>query len=338
MQRNDQEEAPALTREYVEASRGRDAAKVCTPGSEACFGADRTAPTCGFTLHILASGSKGNAAIVRHKDTAILIDCGITKRAFFERCEAVDFDPTTLSAIVVTHEHGDHTKGLGVLVRGLAKLEVHPALYTTAAIHQASKQLREIEPLVSLQHICARDDFSVEGVRILSFPTSHDSVESMGFRFEAPYVGSPPHSKTDAISQALPQAPARFLSAATTTDTLGYVTDTGFLTDEAHALLQDCRILALESNHDSHMLEIGPYPTALKRRVSGDTGHLSNDQAAAALEALLSNQLEQVAGMHLSETNNLPRCCEAALAGILARNNHPACVWPASQHRPLTLK
>ncbi|MEG0072371.1 MAG: MBL fold metallo-hydrolase [Raoultibacter sp.] len=317
MQHYEPEENPALTREYVESRRTHDASIPALAGDPKPYGADPHTPGRGFALHILASGSKGNAAVVRLGDTAILIDCGISKREFLERCEQVEFDPTTLSAILITHEHGDHTKGLGVVMRALTKMKVHPALYTTDAIYRASKPLHEIEELVSLHRVDARSDFSVRNVRVMTFPTSHDSVESMGFRFE----GVCPNATEGAE-----------------TDTLGYVTDTGFLSDEAQAMLQDCRLLALESNHDSHMLEIGPYPTALKRRVAGNEGHLSNDQAAAALEALLSNRLEQVAGMHLSETNNLPRYCEAALAGIIARNTHPALIWPASQHRPLTLK
>lgn len=314
MQHHEPEEAPALTREYVESRRTNDASIPALAGDPKPYGADQHVPSRGFALHILASGSKGNAAIARFGDTAILIDCGISKREFFKRCEQVAFDPTTLSAILVTHEHSDHTKGLGVVMRGLAKLTVHPALYTTNAIVAASAPIREIEPLVTLHRVAARDDFFVENVHIISFPTSHDSVESMGFRFEA---SLPNDRKPDA---------------------LGYVTDTGFLSDEAQSMLRDCRLLALESNHDPHLLEIGPYPTALKRRVAGNEGHLSNEQAAAALEALLSNRLEQVAGMHLSETNNLPRHCEAALTGVITRNCHTALVWPASQHRPLTLQ
>ncbi|MEG2212152.1 MAG: MBL fold metallo-hydrolase [Raoultibacter sp.] len=313
MQHHEPEEGPALTREYVESRRTNDATSFPITGEQKPYGADPHAPARGFTLHILASGSKGNAAIVSFGDTAILIDCGISKREFFKRCEQVAFDPTTLSAILVTHEHSDHTKGLGVVMRGLAKLTVHPALYTTSAIVAASAPIREIEPLVTLHRVATRDDFFVENVHIISFPTSHDSVESMGFRFEAS------------------------LSNDCKPDALGYVTDTGFLSDEALSMLRDCRLMALESNHDPHLLEIGPYPSALKRRVAGNEGHLSNDQAAAALESLLGNRLEQVAGMHLSETNNLPRYCETALTDVLARNCHAARMWPASQHRPLTL-
>ncbi|HIT51527.1 MAG TPA: MBL fold metallo-hydrolase, partial [Candidatus Aveggerthella excrementigallinarum] len=112
----------------------------------------------GFVLHVLASGSKGNAALVRLGDAAILIDCGVTKKALFERCDAVGFDPFSLSAVLVTHDHADHTKGLGVLYRALAKRGVHPPLVTTAAVHAASAPIREVEGLAEVRHVRASDD------------------------------------------------------------------------------------------------------------------------------------------------------------------------------------
>ena len=101
------------------------------------------------------------------------------------------------------------------------------------------------------------------------------------------------------------------------------MTDSGFLSDEALACLSDVRLLAIESNHDEHLLDIGPYPTALKRRVASDAGHLSNVQSAKYLESLLSARLETVVGMHLSETNNEPRLAVQAAQQVLANECHP---------------
>lgn len=266
----------------------------------------------GFVLHVLASGSKGNASIVRFGDAAVLVDCGISKKELFARCDEVGFDPFAISAVLVTHEHTDHTKGLGVLMRALAKAGVHPPLLTTAAVHAASRPVREIEDLTEVRHVRASDDFMLAGMHVTSFATSHDSVESMGFRFEAD----------------LPDG---------TRDALGFATDTGVLTDEALACLSDVRLLALESNHDAHLLEVGPYPTALKRRVAGEGGHLSNAQAAEGLERLLSPRLERVVGMHLSETNNEPRLALSASQEVLERERHPARYVTAWQHRAVSL-
>ena len=121
------------------------------------------------------------------------------------------------------------------------------------------------------------------------------------------------------------------------TDALGYVTDSGVLSDEALACLSDVRLLALESNHDAHLLEVGPYPSYLKRRVASDVGHLSNAQSAAYLERLLSSKLERVAGMHLSETNNEPLLAVRAAEDALERACHPAHYVAAAQHRAIAL-
>ena len=98
-------------------------------------------------LHILASGSRGNATVVENAATGrgVLIDCGICKRDFFARCDEAGFDPAKLDAVLITHEHGDHTKGIGVTMRGLAKLGRRPAIYAAPATLQASKHLQDIE-------------------------------------------------------------------------------------------------------------------------------------------------------------------------------------------------
>ena len=204
-------------------------------------------------LHVLASGSKGNAAIIENAETGagVLIDCGICKRDFLARCDEAGFDPTRLEAVFITHEHGDHTKGLGVVLRGLAKLGCAPMVYVNHACVDNSSTLQKIAgdfetATLGAALTLSQDENASEGrngafacderivraagLRMLPFATSHDAAASFGFRVESPDG-----------------------------DALGYITDSGIVTSAAHAALRDVRILALESNHDERMLKNGDY-------------------------------------------------------------------------------
>ena len=253
-------------------------------------------------LHILASGSRGNASVVEDAATghAVLIDCGISKKDFMARCADAGFDPTCIEAVLVTHEHTDHTKGLGVVLRGLAKLGAYPTIYANPATSAASKPLQEIAethlvlPFGADALSVRSTDLEIAGMRIFAFGTSHDAAASFGFRIECDG------------------------------DALGFMTDSGIVTPAAHEALQDVRLLALECNHDSRMLERGPYPFMVKQRIASDRGHLSNDQASDELTALLSNRLEAVAAMHISENNNEYDLALKTFTETLAREGHSA--------------
>lgn len=264
-----------------------------------------------LALHVLASGSRGNAAIVEDTVTGagVMVDCGICKRDFFDRCDEAGFDPANLAAILVTHEHTDHTKGLGVVLRGLAKRGIAPAVYVDDAVHAASSEICAIDGAHDVRALRAGGALSVAGLAVHVFRTSHDAASSCGFRFEG--AGG---------------------------DALGFMTDTGIVTGEAHEALSHVRILALESNHDVQMLADGPYPYPVKRRVGSDVGHLSNEQAAAELAALLGNELEQVVAMHISQNNNTYRLPVEALSSVVVRASHSAQVQSAYQNMPVTVR
>lgn len=253
---------------------------------------------------VLASGSKGNAAVVRNTATGagVLLDCGICKRDFMTRCDQFGFDPARLEAVFVTHEHGDHTKGLGVVLRGLAKMGVHPRLYSSDAVRKASKPVTEACEITDFRSFREGDSISAAGLQVHTFVTSHDSVESYGFRIECDG------------------------------DALGWMTDTGIVMPQAHEALNGVRILGIESNHDVDMLRNGPYPWVLKERVGGDHGHLSNDQCVSEVESLLHSGLEQIACLHISENNNTYTQPVRALQEMLDRECHGAAVVSALQH------
>lgn len=226
-------------------------------------------------LYVLASGSKGNAAVVEGPMGSILIDCGISRRALHQRAQEVGCDLERVCAILLTHEHSDHTRGLAVLCN-----HFDGALYTTAGTASGSRALADL-PFDLVDHDAT---LTLAGMRVRCFPTSHDVNDPMCFRFE------------------------------TDDDALGWVTDTGYLTDEALDALYGCRILGIESNHDVRMLATGPYPAFLKARIAGESGHLSNDQAAAALHTLVTAETETIIGLHLSEKNNRPSIAVRTLA------------------------
>ena len=140
-----------------------------------------------LALHVLASGSRGNAAVVEDTATGkgVLVDCGICKRDFFARCDEAGFDPANLEAVLITHDHTDHTKGLGVVLRGLAKLGIEPAVFADDAVRAASKEIIVLEGASDLRAFSSGDALSLAGMQVHAFRTSHDAASSCGFRVEA---------------------------------------------------------------------------------------------------------------------------------------------------------
>ena len=257
-------------------------------------------------LHVIASGSKGNASVVEDTSTGacICIDCGISAREFFEGLRSSGIAPENLRAILITHDHTDHTKGLGVVLRGLRKHGIEVPVFANAETRRVSADIRTIAEDFAFEDLELDRPLAFDGMDVLPFRTSHDAPFSCGFRLE------------------------------TGGDALGYLTDSGILTPEARAALARTRILALESNHDPTMLATGPYPSWLKARVGGERGHLSNVQAAEALDELRWPGLEQVIAMHISENNNTYLLPPKVLAGALGTGEGAPSVVSAFQHLP----
>lgn len=233
-------------------------------------------------VYVLASGSKGNAAVIEGPSGSVLLDCGLSRKRLHERADEVGCDLSGVEAVLLTHEHGDHTGGLSVICN-----HFDGPVYTTAGTASGRKHLLSL-PFTLVDHDATLE---VAGMRVQAFPTSHDVNDPMCFRFEV---------RDEASDELL--------------DAVGWVSDTGYLTDEAMYALYGCRILGIEANHDARMLATGPYPAYLKRRVASDTGHLSNEQAAQALPTLVTHDTETIIALHLSQENNRPSLAVRTLA------------------------
>ena len=226
---------------------------------------------------MLASGSAGNATVIESGGSCVLVDCGISFRQLSSRMRKVGLAPAQIQAVVLTHEHDDHVKGLEAFLR---RHRV-PVLATAGTVGALGVPPREVERITAWREV------PLGNVAVVPVPTSHDAREPVGFVIDA--------------------AGRR----------IGVVTDTGILTDALLEGLRGCQILLLECNHDPDLLRYGPYPWPLKQRIASRTGHLSNEGARAGVEQLIHSGLEVVVAMHLSQTNNRPDLVERELAGVL---------------------
>ncbi len=251
----------------------------------------------GLRVAVLGSGSGGNSTIVESGEGCLLLDAGFSCRELERRLEAVGRSAADVDAVLLTHEHDDHCKGIDRFARR-HRVPVYGTrgTYKGPLLRGLGSFARPMAPGVPL---------AAAGFRIDVFPVSHDAREPVGIVVES-------------------GGGYRF----------GLATDLGCRTPEAWRSLQDLDILVLESNHDLDMLRTGPYPWRLKERVASKRGHLSNEDAAAGVEALLSDRLSWVVLCHLSQTNNSPAFAVAAVQPVLDRRRSGAKLLVAEQHRP----
>ena len=245
----------------------------------------------------LGSGSSGNCTAVAFGETLVLLDCGFSARETKRRLEVVGLGALPVAGLLLTHDHGDHVAGLRVL----AKRHGMP-VYASAGTWR-SRRIGEHPESACVTS--AEDRFAIGGIAVRSFRASHDTAEPLGYVLE---VGG---------------------------RRIGVCTDSGQLTEEAAEALRGCDLLGIEANHDLEMLQRGPYPAFLKRRILSARGHLSNGQACAAIEQLACDRLTTVVGLHLSRTNNAPELARRALVARAAGIGLGADVFVASQFEPL---
>ena len=231
----------------------------------------------------IGSGSRGNATLVQHEQTTLLIDCGFSLRETEKRLGELGLEAQDIDAILITHEHSDHIRGVGSFIR-----KYSTPVYMTHGTYRVS----DIFDLHPCQEIVAGAAISIKDISILPFAVPHDAVEPCQFVF------------TDGNVR------------------IGLLTDTGMITPHIIDMLSACTALLLECNHDIELLQQGGYPPSLKQRVGGDYGHLNNGQAAQLLTKMDTSQLCYIAAMHLSEKNNKPALARRALSKALGWRMH----------------
>jgi phosphoribosyl 1,2-cyclic phosphodiesterase len=214
----------------------------------------------------LGSGSKGNATLVQHLETTILVDNGFSLRRFKQRLERFEVEPDAIDAVLLTHEHGDHSSGVERLCANYAL-----PLWTAVGTARAA-----LTPQFEYHRLVAGQPVSIGAIEVLPVTVPHDANEPLQFIFQQVDSGK----------------------------RLGILTDTGHITSHIVDAFSHLDALLLEFNYDATMLAGGPYPDYLKERVGGNHGHLSNDQSLELLRRVDTSCLNYLIAAHISEKNN----------------------------------
>ncbi len=248
---------------------------------------------------VLGSGSAGNSVLVVAGETRILVDAGFSARSLAERLGTLGVEPESISAIVVTHDHRDHTQGMGVFARRFgAPLYMTPATRTACGgLLRGEEVVHEYEPARA---------FGVGRLRVEPFLTVHDAADPVGVAVVDPELGH----------------------------RLGVATDLGRPTMQVRHALASCDLLILEANHDEVLLHTGPYPASVKRRIASSHGHLSNQAAARLATELLHPRLVGVVLAHLSFECNRPLLAERVVGDALRGAGWRGHLEVALQDRP----
>jgi len=227
---------------------------------------------------VLSSGSCGNSTLISHDGTGILIDAGISSRELEQRLSAFGADATRIEAVVLTHEHTDHTRGARRFCRehGVRVLATRGTLALT--------------PLegVETETVVAGREFALNGLRLRPFKVRHLAAEPVAVSISAE---------------------GRRMAVAT---------DLGSVTSEVRREMAGADLMVVESNYDEGMLRSGPYPQFLKRIIMSDHGHLSNDDAGALVSVSATDRTQAVVLAHLSRDNNTPERAFAAVSSRIA--------------------
>ncbi|MBV1915742.1 MAG: MBL fold metallo-hydrolase [Pseudomonadales bacterium] len=226
----------------------------------------------------LGSGSRGNATIVEHGKTCILVDCGFSLKETVRRLARLGKAPEDIDAILITHEHGDHVRGAPMFAK-----KYGTPLWMTRGTYRTYRHFDGH----AAQFITAGDPFGIKDIEVRPVAVPHDATEPCQFVLSEGDIN------------------------------LGILTDLGSVTSVVTEHFIRCDALLLECNHDLEMLQTGSYPYSLIQRVSGDYGHLNNQQSADFLASIDHSWLQHLAIAHVSEKNNCLNMAKNALMSVL---------------------
>lgn len=247
---------------------------------------------------LLASGSKGNSIYIESRNTAIIIDQGLSHKELKKRLSLRGLDLAKIKAILVTHEHSDHITGVGISARYLGI----PVYATTGSLTKMDKIFNGSEEVIAIE---SGMKFSIGPMEIHPFSISHDAEDPVQYCI---------HSGKKKIS---------------------VVTDIGFMSTLVTERIKGSDLLVIEANHDVDMLVNGPYPWQLKQRVRGRTGHLSNRSAAETIFNISKDGKPKIVLAHISGENNRADVAEKEVRELFEKHDRKlGYLLTASQTEP----
>jgi phosphoribosyl 1,2-cyclic phosphodiesterase len=234
---------------------------------------------------VLGSGSRGNSTLVATEKTRLLVDAGFSKRETYARLAAIGERADGFDALVVSHEHIDHVRGLRTLAADLKA-----PVYLNEGTRQANGFSAQLD---CVEEFRTGRKFTIGDIEITPFSVPHDAADPVAFTLRAQGIR------------------------------IGLVTDLGCIPEVVRQHVRGCHLLVFESNHDLEMLKVGPYPWAVKQRVMSRQGHLSNLAAAEFLTEDFDGEAQVLVLAHLSENNNHPEIARLSAEDALARRGWP---------------